>query len=125
MTGSAQAPKNQQLGAEVVDQIKNSQTALEASLRELKEIVRTSEESQRTRLAEIQSKVGNLERLSSDLDRKLQAVDGVVRKIQDDVEGRDYKEILGNLHLAMRESHSNLLQTLPESVDHSTSILPT
>ncbi|KAI9709850.1 MAG: hypothetical protein M1828_002345 [Chrysothrix sp. TS-e1954] len=55
------------------------------------------------------------------LDQKLDGLSQTVRRIQSDVEGRDYRESLTGLEKALKDTQANLMSGLPASVGQSKS----
>ncbi|KAI9803309.1 MAG: hypothetical protein M1825_002100 [Sarcosagium campestre] len=54
----------------------------------------------------------------SDLSSRFSSLDSIVRTIQRDVEGRDYKEHLNQLQQTLSTGHANLLERIPASITH-------
>ncbi|KAI9702529.1 MAG: hypothetical protein M1836_001009 [Candelina mexicana] len=52
----------------------------------------------------------------SSMDSRLNHIENIVRSIQKDVEGRDYKEHLTDLKNTLSDTHRSLLTTLPKSM---------
>lgn len=57
------------------------------------------------------------------IDRRIQSIETTVQRIQRDIEGRDYQASLTNLQNALRETQSNLMSGLPQSMSQSKFIL--
>ena len=53
------------------------------------------------------------------LDRKVDELGQTIRRIQGDLEGRDYRESLTGLEKALRDTQANLMNGLPASVGQS------
>ncbi|KAF1816142.1 concanavalin A-like lectin/glucanase [Eremomyces bilateralis CBS 781.70] len=52
---------------------------------------------------------------------KLGKIEGIVERVQREVEGKDYKEILDKIHAALHESHATLMYSLPAHMSQSIS----
>lgn len=53
------------------------------------------------------------------MDQRILRIENLVQKIQNDVEGRDYKEHLTTLERSLQEARTTMLDNLPESISHS------
>lgn len=53
------------------------------------------------------------------MDRRLQNIEAVVLRVQRDIEGRDYKDVLAGLQSSLRETQSDLLTSLPQNMNKS------
>ncbi|KAF2835695.1 putative lectin family integral membrane protein [Patellaria atrata CBS 101060] len=49
---------------------------------------------------------------------RLQVLQNTVDNIKKDIEGKDYREHLANLHNAVREGHARLTESIPETMNH-------
>ena len=70
-----------------------------------------------------QELTGNMPRISQGqmdaMDRRMQGIESTVQRIQRDIEGRDYQQSLTNLQNALRDTQSNLMSSLPQSMSQS------
>ena len=53
------------------------------------------------------------------MDRRIQAIEQAVQKMQRDIEGRDYQQSLTNLQNTLKDTQANLMSTLPQSMSQS------
>ncbi|KZF21495.1 putative lectin family integral membrane protein [Xylona heveae TC161] len=81
-----------------------------------KEVAYISSKAEERHL-ELNSKSVPYEQLNT-MDRRLQAIENVVLRIQKDVEGKDYKEHLTKLQDALRDTHSSIVESLPQTLSH-------
>ena len=63
-----------------------------------------------------QGKASTMENGLRDIDGRIRSIEQVAKKIRAEVEGRDYKDTLANLQGSLKETQSNLLRSLPESI---------
>ena len=53
------------------------------------------------------------------LDARLQAIEMALQTIHRDIEGKDYQGQIAQLHNTLRDSHSNLAESLPLAMNQS------
>ncbi|KAB8346141.1 hypothetical protein FH972_023187 [Carpinus fangiana] len=55
------------------------------------------------------------------MESKILSIEQTVQRVQRDIEGRDYKKTLDDLQRALRDTQTNLMSSLPQSMSQSTS----
>ena len=94
------------------DQIKEMDARILAMDRKLNSI---SIEIANTKVDD-QGKASTMENGLRDIDGRIRSIEQVAKKIRSEVEGRDYKETLNTIQRSLKETQSNLLRALAESI---------
>ena len=113
---SGQPIQGQASDTEVAD-LKNRLAGMTQHLETLEKLVRDTDANAHNRHQDLSNKQPGADKLNA-LDSRLQTIEHMVRKIQSDVEGRDYRGQLDKLQNILETSHSNLMTHLPASMSN-------
>ncbi len=125
-SGAKGSPASDTKLAELAERLHSLNTQMSSVVEDLARTRATIEQVSLERHKELLNAVSSIPQQINNLDHRVQAIERVVIKIQSDIEGRDYQELLSRVHFAVKDTHASLLETIPDRMSHSMySMFPT
>lgn len=118
-SGAKEAPASDTKLTELAERLHSLNTQMSSVVEDLARTRATIEQVSLERHKELLNALSSIPQQINNLDHRVQAIERVVTKIQSDIEGRDYQELLSRVHFAVKDTHASLLESIPDRMSHS------